>query len=73
MAVDVDGAGAALAGVAADVGAGEVEILPEGLDEEASRLDVELPSRPVDRQLDVFAHGLNLLRHMVRGHAGGRA
>ena len=73
LAVDVDGAGAALARVAADVGTGQVEILAERLDEEASRLDVELPSRPVDRQLDVFAHGQNLLRCLVRGHAGGRA
>ena len=40
--VDVDGAGAALAGVAADVRAGQVEVLAEGLDEEPSRLDVEL-------------------------------
>ena len=43
LAVDVDGAGAALAGVAADVGAGQVEVLAEDLDEQPSRLDVELP------------------------------
>ena len=55
--IDVDGAGAALAGVAADVGAGQVEVLAQGLDEEASRLDVELPGRPIDDERDVFAHG----------------
>ena len=57
LAIDVDGARAALAGVAADVGAGQVEVLAEGLDEEPSGLDVELPLRPVDRQGDVFTHG----------------
>ena len=31
VAVDVDGAGAALARVAADVGAGELEVLPDEL------------------------------------------
>ena len=56
-AVDVDGAGAALAGVAADVGAGQVEVLAERLDEEPSRLDVELPGCPIDDERDVFAHG----------------
>ena len=56
-AVDVDGAGAALAGVAADVRAGQVEVLTQGLDEEPSRLDVELVGRPVDDERDVFAHG----------------
>ena len=55
-AIDVDGARAALAGVAADVGAGQVEVLAEGLDEEASRLDVELPLCSVDRERDVFTH-----------------
>ena len=56
-AIDVDGAGAALAGVAADVGAGQVEILAQGLDEESSRLDVELVGRPIDDERDVLAHG----------------
>jgi hypothetical protein len=50
-------AGTALAGVTADVRAGEVEVLADGLDEEASRLDVELPSCPVDGEGNVFAHG----------------
>jgi hypothetical protein len=44
------------------VGAGQVQILADRLDEETSRFDVELVSFPVDRQGDVFAHGPDLLR-----------
>ena len=62
-AVHVDGAGAALAGVAADVRAGEVEVLAERLDEQPSRLDVELSRGPIDDERDMFAHGPDLLRH----------
>src|SRR5690606_6126589 len=40
LAVDVDRAGAALAGVAADVGAGQIEVLAQELDEEGARLDL---------------------------------
>ena len=44
--IDVDGARAALAGVAADVGAGQAQVLAEDLDQESSGLDVQLrPSR----------------------------
>ena len=43
LTVDVDRAGAALARVAADVRPGEVEVLPDQLHQEASRLDVRLP------------------------------
>ena len=64
-AVDVDGAGAALAGVAADVGAGQVEVLADGLDEQPSRLDVELPLRSVDREGDVFSPRADLLRRLT--------
>ena len=39
-AVDVDGAGAALAGVAADVRAGEPELLAQRLDEQRAPLDL---------------------------------
>ena len=60
----MDGAGAALAGVAADVGAGQVEVLAERLDEEPSRLDVQLAGCPIDDERDVFAHGLDLLRRV---------
>ena len=56
-AVDVDGAGAALARVAADVGAGQVQVLAQGLDEQPSGLDVQLAWRAVDHERDVFAHG----------------
>ena len=55
--VDMDGARAALAGVAADVRAGQIEVLAEGLDKEASWLDIELVGRPIDDERDVFAHG----------------
>jgi hypothetical protein len=52
----MDGARAALAGIAADVGARQVHVLAQGLDEEASGLDIELPLDSVDREGDVFAH-----------------
>jgi hypothetical protein len=44
------------------MGAREVQILADGLDEETSWFDVELVSFPVDGQGDVFAHGPDLLR-----------
>ena len=72
-AVEMDGAGAALAGVAADVRAGQVEVLAQGLDEQPSRLDVELPGRPVDRQLDVLAHGWTSSGYVSRGVESARA
>ena len=56
------GAGAALAGVAADMRACQVEVLADGLDEEASGFDLELVTCPVDGQGDVFTHGPDLLR-----------
>ena len=56
LAVDVDGARAALAGVAADVGPGEVEVLADQLDQETSRLDIRLASLAVDRERDVLGH-----------------
>jgi hypothetical protein len=45
------------------VGAGKVEILAEGLHEQPSGLDIELPRCPIDDERDMFAHGLDLLRH----------
>jgi hypothetical protein len=36
---------------------GQIEVLAEGLDEEASRLDIELMRRAIDDERDVFAHG----------------
>src|SRR6516162_6003661 len=53
----MNGAGPALAGVAADVGPGQVEVLTNRLDEQPSGLDIELAGRPIDDERDVFAHG----------------
>src|SRR6478752_1455675 len=71
VAVDVDGAGAALARVAADVGAGELEVLPNELDEEASGLDVRLPSLTVDRERNMLGHQWSLLPLFGRWVAPG--
>ena len=46
-AVDVDHAGAALAGVAADVGAGEVQVFAQELNEKRARLNVTAHGFPV--------------------------
>ena len=43
LAVEVHRAGAARGRVAADVGAGEVELLPQRVDEQLAGLDLELP------------------------------
>jgi len=71
VAVDVDGAGAALARVAADVGAGELEVLPDELDEQASGLDVRLPSLTVDRERNMLGHQWSLLPLFGRWVAPG--
>ena len=39
LAVEVDGAGAAMAGLAADMRAGEVELLAQEMDQQGARLD----------------------------------
>src|SRR5258708_28488367 len=39
LAVDIDGAGAALRRVASDMGSGEAEIVPQQMDQKFSRLD----------------------------------
>src|SRR4029078_13053045 len=52
-AVEDHRAGAAVAGVATDVAAGEVEVVAEEMDEELARLDVALVRRPVDGDRDV--------------------
>ena len=49
-AVHEHGAGAALSGVAADVGAGEVQVLTQEVDEEQPWLHVQGVAGPVDRQ-----------------------
>src|SRR5262249_26078952 len=51
--VDDHRAGAAVSGVAADVAAGEVEVVPEEVDEQLARLDVPLVRRPVDGDRDI--------------------
>src|SRR5581483_3071903 len=52
-AVDDDGARAAVAGVAADVASGEVEVVAQEVDEQLPRLDVALVHRAVDGDRDV--------------------
>ena len=52
LAVDMDDAGAALRGVAADMGAGQAEILAQEMDEQRSVLDIGRHSFAVHRQFD---------------------
>jgi hypothetical protein len=47
-AVEEHGAGAAVRGVATDVGAGEAQVLTEVVDEQRARLDLVLRGRTVD-------------------------
>ena len=42
LAVEVDGAGAAVAGVAADVRPGQVEVVADEVDEQPARVDLAL-------------------------------
>src|SRR3954463_4104270 len=51
-AVEVDRAGAALAGVAADLRAGQAEAVPDEVDEQRPRLDVGFPLDAVDGHRD---------------------
>ena len=52
LAVDMDDAGAALAGVAADMGAGQVEIFAQEMDQERPVFDVDRDGLAVHRQFD---------------------
>src|SRR4051812_22403923 len=52
MAVDMDGAGAALRGVAPDLRPGEIEVVADHVDEQPPRLDLELDRPAVDREPD---------------------
>src|SRR5439155_11656803 len=55
--VHQDRAGAAVAGVAADVGAGQVEVVANEVDEQLARLDLALIALAVDSDRDrVLAH-----------------
>src|SRR6185436_15547506 len=67
VAVQQDGAGTALAGVAADVGSGEAQVLAQDLDQETSRFDVERTAGAVHGQRDALCHGRDLLASEVRG------
>ena len=60
-AVDEDGAGSALAGVAPDVRAGQTQLFAEEVDEEHARVDVSLANLAVDGHRDL-GHGLSLSR-----------
>jgi hypothetical protein len=51
-AVDMDDTGAALAGIAADMGAGQVQIFAQEMDEEGSVLDIGRDGLAVHRQFD---------------------
>jgi hypothetical protein len=60
-AVQEHGAGAAVPGVAADVGSGQVEVVADEVDEQLARLDLALVALAVDRQPDrVLAHAASL-------------
>ena len=52
LAVDMHDAGAALAGVAADMGAGQAQVLAQELDEEGAVLDIGRDGLAVHRQFD---------------------
>ena len=53
-AIDMDGAGAAVARVAADMRAGQPEVVAQEMDEQESRLDVRLVDGAVDGDRDVL-------------------
>jgi hypothetical protein len=55
----VHDASAALAGVAADMGSGEVEVIAQEMDQQRAILDVDGNSLAVDRQFDC-RHGVVL-------------
>jgi hypothetical protein len=57
LTVKQDGAGAALAGIAANVGAGEAEINPEKIDQQSARLNLALEVLTVDSQAN-SGHGV---------------
>ena len=67
LAVDGHGARAALRGIAGDVGPGQVQVLAEELDQQTSRLDVDLPWHPVDVERNVYCHGWDLLQRRREG------
>src|SRR4029077_4693813 len=56
LAVDEDGAGATLAGVAADMGAGGARFVADVMHEQEPRLDLVLMPAAVDRRGDLMLH-----------------
>ena len=57
LAVDIDGAGAAMARLATDMRAGEFQMLPEKMDQECARFGKLFDLLSVDRHFDVqFGH-----------------
>ena len=66
LAVDVDDAGAALAGVAADMGAGHAEMLAQELNQQRARLDLARDGLAVDGHGDGNGHVLFSLTSLVR-------
>ncbi len=70
--VDMDRARAALAGVAADVRAGQVQVLPQDLDQEPPGLDIHLPALAIHLERDVLlGHRDDLLSPVGRGWRRG--
>ena len=54
-------AGAALAGVAADLGSGKAQVFPQKMDQQGPRFDFGLPGLPVDVDLHRNLHYRHLL------------
>ena len=73
LAVDVDRAGAAVARVAADVRAGQPEVVAQQVDEQEARLDVRLVDLAVDGDLDVLGGHRELLAAYAPARATARA
>ena len=70
-AVDEDGAGAARALVAAFLGAGEVEVLAQGVEERGARIEAELVDAAVDVERERDGVRIELaLRHRLVGDEG---
>ena len=62
LAVEIDRAGAAMGGVAADMGAGQIQVLADKVDQHRARLDQSLDLAAVDGQFHLgFCHGFDFL------------
>jgi hypothetical protein len=67
--VHVDGAGAAMAGVATDMRPGEIQLFAQKMDEQGARLDVGLDRLAVDGEGDVMLRHARDPRMFRRGRA----